>query len=173
MTKSSRETSLWANRKVLLCCILISSSIAQYGFDTATIGGLQAMPGFLEVFGYPNPKSPTGYSITTTVQQLIASLLTVGSVVGCLLTGPFSRKFGRKPALWTGCAIAFIANAVQLGSTNLAGLYCGRILLGISNAFYIVFATVFMSEITPHHLRAILISFFGWFVNFSTVRPSI
>lgn len=56
----------------------------QYGFDTAAVGGMQgmqtstlfvrclvlhladcaiAMPGFLKVFGYPNPKSPIGYGI--------------------------------------------------------------------------------------------------------------
>ena len=35
----------------------------QYGIDTAAVGGLQAMPGFLMVFGYEDPKSPLGYGI--------------------------------------------------------------------------------------------------------------
>jgi hypothetical protein len=35
----------------------------QYGLDSAVIGSLQAMPGFLVVFGYPDPNAPGGYSI--------------------------------------------------------------------------------------------------------------
>jgi hypothetical protein len=35
----------------------------QYGIDTAAVGGLQAMPGFLMVFGYRDPASPLGYGI--------------------------------------------------------------------------------------------------------------
>lgn len=35
----------------------------QYGFDLAAIGSLQAMPGFLKVFGYPSAESDTGYAI--------------------------------------------------------------------------------------------------------------
>lgn len=33
------------------------------GFDSAAVGALQAMPGFLKVFGYPDPGSPLGYGI--------------------------------------------------------------------------------------------------------------
>lgn len=35
----------------------------QYGFDLAAVGSLQAMPGFLRVFGYADPSSETGYAI--------------------------------------------------------------------------------------------------------------
>lgn len=35
----------------------------QYGFDLAAVGSLQAMPGFLKVFGYASPGSETGYAI--------------------------------------------------------------------------------------------------------------
>lgn len=79
-----KESSLWANRKCLLICCIVSIANMQYGFDTAAVGGMQgmqsfktfvyylvlhladcaiAMPGFLKVFGYPNPKSPIGYGI--------------------------------------------------------------------------------------------------------------
>lgn len=128
------------------------------------------MPGFLAVYGY---HTPTGFAITTKVQQLIASLLTVGSIVGCLTTGVFAQKFGRRSALWFGCAVAYVAMAIQLGSTNLAGLYAGRVILGFSNAYFITFSNVFISEIAPHHLRAILIAFFGFWVTFWTVIGNV
>jgi len=167
MAKGARETSLWQNRKVLACCILIALCNGQYGFDTASIGGLQAIQGFLAVYGFREPSGIFG--ITTKTQQLIASFLAVGSFVGCLTTGFFAQKFGRRHALWLGCIISVIANSIQIGTTNLGGLYAGRIVLGFSNAYFITFSNVFISEIAPHHLRAILISFFGFWVTALTV----
>lgn len=42
----------------------------QYGFDSAAIGALQAMPGFLKVFGYVDPTSPLGYGIDVSTISL-------------------------------------------------------------------------------------------------------
>jgi len=42
----------------------------QYGIDTAAVGGLQAMPGFLMVFGYEDPTSPLGYGIDASFHSL-------------------------------------------------------------------------------------------------------
>jgi len=43
----------------------------QYGFDLAAVGSLQAMPGFLKVFGYRDPSSDTGYAIDVSIILLI------------------------------------------------------------------------------------------------------
>lgn len=55
--------SLWIHRKCLLICWIVGIANMQYGFDSAAVGALQAMPGFLRVFGYEDPKNPTGYGI--------------------------------------------------------------------------------------------------------------
>lgn len=57
------ETSLWQNRKCLAICCVVAIANMQYGFDSAAVGALQAMPGFLKVFGYPDPESSIGYGI--------------------------------------------------------------------------------------------------------------
>jgi hypothetical protein len=44
-------------------CAIVSIANMQYGIDTAAVGGLQAMPGFLKVFGFKDPTSPFGYGI--------------------------------------------------------------------------------------------------------------
>lgn len=58
-----RKSSLWANRKCLLICSAVAIASMQYGIDTAAVGGLQAMPGFLMVFGYKDSTSSIGYGI--------------------------------------------------------------------------------------------------------------
>lgn len=57
------ETSLWANRKCLLICAVVAMANMQYGLDSAVVGSLQAMPGFLKVFGHADPSAPGGYAI--------------------------------------------------------------------------------------------------------------
>jgi hypothetical protein len=44
----------------------------QYGFDSSGIGGLQAMPGFLKIFGFKDPGSPIGYGIDVRIKFLLS-----------------------------------------------------------------------------------------------------
>ena len=57
------ETSLWANRKCLVICAVVAIANMQYGLDSAIMASLQAMPGFLRVFGYEDPHATGGYAI--------------------------------------------------------------------------------------------------------------
>lgn len=61
--ESVDRSSLWANKKCLIICCAVALANTQYGLDTAAVGGLQAMPGFLRVFGYEDPSLPLGYGI--------------------------------------------------------------------------------------------------------------
>lgn len=63
------QTSLWANKKCLLICSIVSIANMQYGLDSAAVGGLQAMPGFLVVFGYPDPTAAGGYAIEVSLTR--------------------------------------------------------------------------------------------------------
>ena len=64
------ETSLWANRKCLVICAVVAIANMQYGMDSAVLAGLQAMPGFLVVFGHPNPALAGGYGIDVRLPYL-------------------------------------------------------------------------------------------------------
>lgn len=173
MISEGRFTPVWANWKCILICFFVSLANCQYGFDTNAVAGFQAMVGFLKIFGVPDPESPTGWGIQTTPQQLISSFLNVGTIVGTMLTVPFAHRFGRKPAIWVGCFFAFIACAVQIGTTSLGGLYAGRIILGLSNGFLITFSNIYNTEVAPPHLRGMTVSFFGVWVNIGSVFGSL
>lgn len=110
-------------------CFVITVSSFQYGLDYALVGGFMAMPGFLKEFGYYDTKKKS-WAIDPTVQQLISSLMTIGTFVGSLLVGPFSSKFGRKQGLWAASLINLVATAVMIGTTNLGALYFARFILG-------------------------------------------
>ncbi|KAG8624009.1 hypothetical protein KVT40_008985 [Elsinoe batatas] len=163
------ETSLWANRKCLVICCIVSIANMQYGLDSAAVGGLQAMPGFLAVFGYENPSAPGGYAIAPTFQQLIASLLTLGSFLSCLVAGAFAHYMGRKPALWLACGMNAVACIIQIATVNKGAIYVGRLILGFANGFLVSFSNIYTSEASPAHLRGVIVALFAYWVTIGSI----
>lgn len=125
-------TSLWENRKSLWICSVVATSAFLYGLDFSIIGGFQAMVGFLEVFGVPDPASPTGYNLTVLVQQLISSLMTLGAFVGSLCAGPISSYLNRRWSLFVGSVLCVVAVIVMITTTAIGALYFARLLLGFA-----------------------------------------
>ncbi|KAJ5899615.1 hypothetical protein N7495_004359 [Penicillium taxi] len=167
------STSLWQNRKCLLFCCLVSMGNMQYGFDLAAVGALQAMPGFLKVFGYVDPTSETGYAIASTTQQLITSLLTLGSFVSSLVAGFFANYLGRREALWLACIVNAVAVGIQIGTTTPGVLYLGRLLLGFANGFLVTFSNIWTSEVAPSHLRGVMVALFSFWVNIGSIIGAV
>lgn len=118
-----------SHKKCLLICAVVTIATFQYGLDYALVGGFMAMPGFLQVFGYYDEVEES-WAIDPTVQQLISSLMTIGTFVGSLLVGPFSSKFGRKGGLWAASIINVVSTAIMIGTTHLGALYFARLILG-------------------------------------------
>jgi SP family sugar:H+ symporter-like MFS transporter len=52
VTEGRRDTSLKANWRVFAITLYMGIALFEYGFDKGAIAGFQAMPGFLQVFGY-------------------------------------------------------------------------------------------------------------------------
>src|ERR1700738_2394962 len=90
----------------------------------------EAMTGFLQVYGYPDPTLPAGYGIDTTFQQLITSLLQMGLIFASFSVGPFSHFFGRRYCYWVGTGFSYTALFIQMFSTNKGPVYVARLLLG-------------------------------------------
>jgi MFS family permease len=66
-----------------------------------------------------------------------------------------------------------VAAGLQVGTTNLAGLYVGRILIGVSNGFYITFANVYTAEVSPAHMRGSIVSLFGIWVSIGSILGAV
>ncbi|PSN70692.1 maltose permease MAL61 [Corynespora cassiicola Philippines] len=172
-SSSIKQSSLWANKKCLLICCLVSFANLQYGIDTSAVGGMMAMPGFLKVYGYEDPTSVFGYGIDSTVQQLITSLLSLGSFLSAIFAGFFGSYLGRKAGLWIACAVNAIAVAIQISNTSTGALYAGRLLLGFANGWLVTFSNVYTAEAAPAHLREVMVALFAYYVSFGSILGSI
>ncbi|KAN0089090.1 general substrate transporter [Hyaloscypha variabilis] len=157
MGRSIKCLSATGWKKCLWICCLVATANMQYGFDSAAIGALQALPGFLK----------------STVQQLITSLLTLGSFVSSLVAGFFSAYLGRKQALWIACALNAVAVAIQMATTDKGVVYFGRLLLGLANGFFVTISNVYTVEASPSHLRGVMVALFAYWVNIGSIFGSI
>jgi hypothetical protein len=62
----------WRDKiKGVLVCLVTNITTLEYGLDQGMVNGFQAMPRLLKDFGYVDSTLPSGYGISTTVQQLI------------------------------------------------------------------------------------------------------
>jgi MFS family permease len=108
-----------------------------------------------------------GYNISPGVQQLIASLMTLGAFIGSLaagkllfslnfsnanigkIAGPIALILSRKQALWMACLLCAVSDAIMMGTTHLAGLYVGRLFIGFANGFFMTFSQLYLQVSNP------------------------
>ncbi|KAK3403263.1 general substrate transporter [Sordaria brevicollis] len=147
------QSRFWAEKRIIAISFFITLAYFQYGYDSAAIAGFQSMRGFLMIYGHVDPKTPIGYNISTDVQRLIQSLINIGSFVSAFAIYFLGSRISRRLGLWIGCAFAFLSVSIMIGVKNLAGLYVGRLLLGMSNGFLVPYNVMFVSESAPSLLR--------------------
>ncbi|OQV05071.1 hypothetical protein CLAIMM_09866 [Cladophialophora immunda] len=165
--------SIWHHRKGFAIACLACLATTQYGMDYGLIGGLQAMPGFLKVFGYKDPTSSIGWGIDSTVQQLINSLMTVGAFAACLCIGPLGKFIGRPAALFLGCIFNHVGAILMMASTKFAALYASRVVIGLANGLFMVQTQLYIQETSVPQIRGALLGMYQVCVAFGSILGSI
>ncbi|KAK4656486.1 hypothetical protein QC762_204740 [Podospora pseudocomata] len=160
------RSNFLAEKRIITICFFIALGQFQYGYDSAAIAGFQSMPAFLRVYGYEDPTNPIGLNISTDVQRLIQSLMNVGGFLSAIVMYASHTKLSRRIGLWLGCGFAFLSVSLMIGTTSLGGLYAGRLLLGVSNGFFVPYSVTYMTESAPALLR-------GPIVGMSTFQTSL
>lgn len=159
--------------KVLAAMTLVSISTFQYGLDFGIIGGLQAMVGFLKVFGEPAPETPLGYNLSAERQQLISSLMTLGAFISSSTAGFTALIFGRKMSLWIACIMVFGSTALMQATTSIAGLYAGRLIIGFGNGLLMTHSQLYIHETSPAKYRGLAISAFLYWTSIGTLVGTV
>jgi MFS transporter, SP family, sugar:H+ symporter len=145
------------------------------------IGSFQAMVGFLKVYGYEDPSSPIGWSISPSVQSILGSFPLLSGFIGARLCGPMGTIFNRRHALMISAGGAVI---IMMATTNFGALYFSRILVGIvvKQSQLIVaggantcptFAQLYIAEVAPAQFRGVMFGFISWWQSFGVLIGSI
>ncbi|KAK3331384.1 general substrate transporter [Apodospora peruviana] len=162
-----------AHWRCFLACGIIVLSPFQYGVDFGLIGGLQAMVGFLKIFGHPAPHTPLGWNLDTMRQQLISSLMTLGAFISSGTAGVVASKFSRRQCLWVACLLCVVSNAIMMATENIGALYAGRFLIGLANGYFMTFSQLYIQESSPAKYRGWFLTIFQFFTSFGTLIGTI
>ncbi|KAF2015334.1 monosaccharide transporter-like protein [Aaosphaeria arxii CBS 175.79] len=174
MTEVRQESWKDHSRLFLAAGVMILSPF-QYGIDFGMIGGLQAMPGFLKIYGYqcPTSKCPGGWNIQTERQQLISSLMTLGAFISAGFAGVAANKLGRKACLWIACLVCTVANIIMMTTTHIGALYVGRLVIGLANGYFMTFSQLYIQESSTAKYRGLFLTGFQFFTSLGTLIGTI
>ncbi|KAK4233935.1 general substrate transporter [Achaetomium macrosporum] len=162
-----------AHWKCFIACGIIVLSPFQYGVDFGLIGGLQAMPGFLKIYGHKAPGTAIGWNIDTVRQQLISSLMTLGAFISSGTAGVIATYVSRRQCLWMACVGCSVANVLMMATEHIGALYAGRFLIGLANGYFMTFSQLYIQESSPARYRGWFLTAFQFFTSFGTLIGTI
>lgn len=141
-----------------------------FGYDTGQISGFLEMPVFLKRFGQHvgvSDTSPTGYAFSNVRSGLIVGLLSIGTLIGCLIAGPLANRFGRKWCIPPWCLIFCIGVVIQMAvqSGQWVGIVMGRWVAGLGVGALSVLVPLYMSETSPVPVRGAVVSCYQLFIT--------
>jgi sugar porter (SP) family MFS transporter len=100
------------------------------------------------------------FSLSTHMEEIVVSVVLVGSMLGAVVGGTLADRAGRRTILiWGG--VLFIAGSLLAPlAPNVTLLIVARTLLGIAIGFTSVTAPVYVSELAPPQSRGMLIGLY-------------
>ncbi|KAK7954086.1 hypothetical protein PG996_014972 [Apiospora saccharicola] len=163
------KNTIRAHWRCFLACGLIILSPFQYGIDFGMIGGLQAMPGFLKVYGYrvDTKVAKIGWNISTERQQLISSLMTLGAFISSGTAGFTAAKLGRRDCLWLASVLCCVSNVIMMATEDIGALYAGRFLIGLANGYFMTYSQLYIQESSPAKYRGLFLTAFQFSTSIS------
>ncbi|CAG9962881.1 unnamed protein product [Clonostachys byssicola] len=141
--------------KAVAWSLVVSLAIIMDGYDTALMGSLFGFPAFQRKYGHQVPDS-NKYTLTAQWQMALGMATPVGNVVGIILNGHLTDKFGHKPVLHGGLIALIGLIFIQFFAQNVQVLFVGQLLCGIPWGMFTTLAPAFSSEIAPLILRSYL-----------------
>jgi MFS family permease len=91
------------------------------------------------------------------IQGAIGSSLAAGSVLGAIIAGPISDKYGRRDAIAFACLWWILGTAVQVSTHSTGQLIAGRILNGICVGITSSQVPVYLAEIAKKDVRGSIV----------------
>ena len=141
------NSSKQSNSFIAAVCSIGSLGGLLFGFDTAVISGTFS---FIEQY----------FSLNEIEIGWFASSALIGAIIGALVSGSLSDRFGRKPILIIAAFLFFIS---ALGCTipnSFIFLIVARIIGGIGVGMASVLAPLYISEFSPPKIRGKLIALY-------------
>jgi SP family general alpha glucoside:H+ symporter-like MFS transporter len=139
----------------ILWSILLSTSIIMEGYDIVLMSSFFAQPAFSQKYGTFDVRS-NKYQISASWQNGLSNAVSVGTIVGAIINGYFSHRFGYRPVLLASLGLICAFIFVSFFAPNLPVLLVGQFLCGIPWGVFATMAPAYASEVCPLALRGYL-----------------
>lgn len=116
-----------------------------FGFDFAVIAG--ALP-FLQKH----------FSLDAYWEGFATGSLALGAIIGCMVAGSVSDKYGRKPGLLVAAAIFAISSLAMAFSFSRDTFIAARFSAGIGVGMASMLSPMYIAEISPAHIRGRMVA---------------
>ncbi|HRO45012.1 sugar porter family MFS transporter [Agriterribacter sp.] len=116
-----------------------------FGFDFAVIAG--ALP-FLQKH----------FSLDAYWEGFATGSLALGAIIGCMVAGSVSDKYGRKPGLLIAAAIFALSSLAMAFSFSRDAFIAARFCAGIGVGMASMLSPMYIAEISPAHIRGRMVA---------------
>ncbi|KAI9467785.1 MAG: general substrate transporter [Benjaminiella poitrasii] len=149
---------------VVFCALIASLGAFNSGVNTSALNipgdSLRNCPGVPAgvVTYYPHSPLPQCIPMSDWVWGAATGMFAVGGLIGAMVSGWFSNRFGRRDSMIL-LNVTFFIGAILLSLATTSGQFAvGRIFIGIGSGFMTCVVSVYVSEISPPKSRGALTS---------------
>ncbi len=147
-------------RTVFIWSIIVALGGFLFGFDTAVISGVEQQVQEL-------------FSLSSFMHGFTIASALIGTVIGALIAGRPADRFGRKPVLLIIAILYFISAIGCAAANNVTTLIIFRFIGGIGVGGSSVVAPMYISEISPAHVRGRMTALFQFNVIFGILMAYV
>ncbi|KAI8056359.1 general substrate transporter [Thamnidium elegans] len=143
---------------LLVICVCVGGFL--FGYDTGVISGAMTL-------------LHDEFEMTNTMKELVVGGTTFGAIFGGFGAGVVSDRFGRK-ILVIVSSVIFIAGALILAlAPNYGVLLFGRVVVGLAVGIASMIVPVYVSELSPKHIRGRLTTLNTLVITFGQVMAYV
>ena len=132
---------------LLLVCLVGAAGGFLFGFDTSVISG---------VIEYIS--APQVYNLNELSKGWTVSCIIVGCMLGCVIAGPLSNRYGRKKALILTAFVFLVSSLGCALAQHYTVFIVYRIIAGVAVGAASMLAPIYIAEISPAQHRGKLVS---------------
>ncbi|OJT12164.1 hypothetical protein TRAPUB_11274 [Trametes pubescens] len=144
-----------------------------FGYDTGTIAGVIQMGDWIRTFGEPDSGSPTGYSVSTSRESLVVSILSAGTFLGALSGAPSADILGRRIGIMLACVVFCLGVSLQTGASTLATFIVGRFFAGLGVGLVSTLIPMYQSECSPKWIRGAIVSCYQFAITVGLLLAAV
>ncbi|KAK7428471.1 hexose transporter hxt5 [Neonectria magnoliae] len=149
----------------LVLATFVSMGGILFGYDTGQISGFLEMPDFLDRFAQTNSDGERAFS--TVRSGLIVALLSIGTLIGALISAPIADRFGRKYSISFWNLIISIGFIIQISADReWVQIMMGRWVAGLGVGALSLLVPMFQAECSPPWIRGAMVCTYQLFITF-------